>query len=236
MLNSSDRRILFEELDIPSPTNLEIAPGKAILINEAAVATGVPARKINRLIDDAVLPRSAWVKLGSRRAVRAYAVPMVSFGATDGSKLSKGTRLKAMRVIERFATENWPRLRDDPGHARPLRFESGCVMISLGEPVSVAMAGLNRLNDAFRRIVEDPEVRGGIPVVRGTRISVHEVADALAADGMETALEDFPALSREDVEASALFAKAHPRTGRPRVGSTFRRPVSEETVNLTDAH
>lgn len=151
---------------MPSPTNLEIAPGKAILINEAAVATGVPARKINRLIDDAVLPRSAWVKLGSRRAVRAYAVPMVGFGATDGSKLSKGTRLKAMRMIEKFARENWPRLRDDPDHARPLRFESGCVMISLGEPVSVAMAGLNRLNDAFRRIVEDPEIRGGIPVVR----------------------------------------------------------------------
>ena len=132
MLNSSDCRIRFRELDMPSPTNLEIAPGKAILINEAAAATGVPARKINRLIDDAVLPRSACVKLGSRRAVRAYAVPMVSFGATDGSKLSKGTRLKAMRVIEKFARENWPRLLDDPEHARPLRFESGCVMISLG--------------------------------------------------------------------------------------------------------
>ena len=219
-----------------SPTNIEIAPGKAILINEAAAATGVPARKINRLIDDAVLPRSACVKLGSRRAVRAYAVPMVSFGASDGSKLSKGMRLKAMRMIEKFARENWPRLRDEPEHARPLRFESGCVMISLGEPVSAAMAGLNRLNDAFRRIVEDPEIRGGIPVVRGTRISVHEVADALAADGLETALENFPALSREDVEASALYAKAHPRTGRPRVGSKFRRLVSEETVDLTDTH
>ena len=221
---------------MPSQPNLEIAPSKAILINEAAAATGVPARAINRLIDDAVLPRTACVKLGSRRAVRAYAVPMVSFGASDGSKLSKGTRLEAMRMIEKFAKENWSRLRDEPEHAALLRFESGCVMISLGESVSAAMAGLNRLNDAFRRIVLDPDVRGGIPVVRGTRISVHEVADALAADGLETALEDFPALSREDIEASALYAKAHPRTGRPRVGSKLRRLVSEETVGLTDAH
>lgn len=35
-----------------SSSTLKIAPGKAILINEVAAATGVPARKINRLIDD----------------------------------------------------------------------------------------------------------------------------------------------------------------------------------------
>ena len=221
---------------MPSPTTVEIAPNKAILINEVAAATGVPARKINRLIDDSVVPKSVCVKLGSRRAVRAYAVPMVSFGASDGSKLSKGLRLEAMRMIEKFAKENWPRLRDEPEHARLLRFESGCVMISLGESVSTAMAGLNKLNDAFHRIVEDLEVRGGIPVVRGTRISVYEVADALAADGLKTTLVDFPALSREDVEASALYAKAHPRTGRPRANSKLWRLVSEKTVDLTHAH
>ena len=219
-----------------SPSAPVIAPSKAILINEVAAATGVSARRINRLIDDAVLPKSVCVKLGSRRAVRAYAVPMVSFGASDGLKLSKGTRLKAMRMIKDFAKENWPRLCDEPEHASLLRFESGCVMISLGEPVRAAMAGLNKLNDAIRRIVQDPEVRGGIPVVRGTRISVYEVADAIAADGLECTLVDFPALSREDVEASALYAKAHPRTGRPRAGSTLRRLVPERTVDLTDTH
>lgn len=217
-----------------SPAN-EMAPGKAILITEAAVATGVSARKINRLIDDAVLPKSVCIKVGARRALRAFAVPMVSFGASDGAKLSKGMRLEAMRMIEKFAKENWPRLRNEPEHARLLRFESGCVMISLGEPVSTAMAGLNKLSDALRRIVEDPEVRGGIPVMHGTRISVYEIADALSSDGMEITLEDFPALSREDVEAAALYARAHPRTGRPRAGSSSRRLVSEEAVALTDA-
>ncbi len=217
-----------------SPKAHAIAPSKAILINEAAAATGVSVRKINHLIDDAVLPKSACVKLGSRRAVRAYAVPMVSFGASDGSKLSRGMRLEAMRMIEKFTKDNWLRLRDEPEHARLLRFESGCVILSLGEPVSAAMAGLNKLNDAFRRIIEDSDVRGGTPVVRGTRISVYEVADAFATDGLETTLEDFPTLSREEVEASALYAKAHPRIGRPRVGSKLRRLVSEETVDLSD--
>lgn len=220
---------------MPTSNTTEIAPSKAILINEAAVATGVSVRKVNRLIDDAVLPKSVCVKLGARRALRAFAVPMVSFGASDGTKLSKSMRLEAMRMIEKFAKENWPRLRDDPEHAKLLRFESGCVMISLGEPVSTAMAGLNKLGDALRRIVEDPDVRGGLPVVRGTRINVYEIADAISKDGMEITLEDFPALSREDAEAAVLYAKVHPRTGRPPVGSGRRRLVSEKTVELTDA-
>ena len=211
-----------------TPLATDMAPGKAILINEAAVATGVSARKINRLIDDAVLPKSVCTKVGMRRALRAFAVPMVSFGASDGAKLSKSMRLEAMRMIEKFAKENWPRLRNEPEHARLLRFESGCIMISLGEPVSAAMAGLNKLSDALHRIVEDPKVRGGLPVVRGTRISVYEIADALSADGLEITLEDFPALSRKDVEAAALYARAHPRTGRPLTGSGSRHLVSEE--------
>ena len=213
----------------------DMAPGKAILINEAAVATGVSARKINRLIDDAVLPKSVCIKVGTRRALRAFAVPMVSFGASDGAKLSKRMRLEAMRMIEKFTKENWPRLCNEPEHARLLRFESGCIIISLGEPVSVAMAGLNQLSDALYRIVKEPKVRGGLPVVRGTRISVYEIADALLSDGLEIALEDFPVLSREDAEAAALYARAHPRTGRPLTGSGSRQLVYEETVDLTGA-
>lgn len=212
-----------------------MAPGKAILINEAAVATGVSARKINRLIDDAVLPKSVCTKVGTRRALRAFAVPMVSFGASDGAKLSKRMRLEAMRMIEKFTKENWPRLCNEPEQARLLRFESGCIIISLGEPVSAAMAGLNQLSDALYRIVKEPKVRGGLPVVRGTRISVYEIADALLSDGLEIALEDFPVLSREDAEAAALYARAHPRTGRPLTGPGSRHLVSEETVDLTDA-
>ena len=137
-------------------------------------------------------------------------------------------------MIGRFARDNWLRLRDEPERARVLRFESGCVTLPPGEPASAAMAGLNRLDDAFRRVTEDPDVRGGAPVAHGTRIGVHEVADALATDGMETRLEDFPALGREDVEASAPYARAHPRAGRPRAGSRPRRPVPEGTVDLTD--
>jgi len=221
---------------MPSRNAPSIAPGRAIPINEASVVTGISVRKINGLIDDEILPKSVRVK-GNRKALRALAMPMVRFGASDGAKLNRSLRLEAMRRIEKFARENWPRLCRDPEHAECLRLESGCIVVSLGTPIREAMAGLNRLADAETRVVEDPEIRGDIPVMRGTRIGVHEVADALAGDGMDVALEDFPALSREDVEAAALHAKAHPRakvrprTGRPRASGDPRRLVSERVLD-----
>ena len=81
-----------------------------LLINEASVATGIAACKINQLLDDEVLPDSTAVKVADRRRLHAYAVPMVSLGATDGSNLSKGVRLDAMCQAERYAKEIWRQL------------------------------------------------------------------------------------------------------------------------------
>lgn len=49
--------------------------------------------------------------------------------------------------------------------------------------------------------------RGGRPCIRGMRISVHDVLGYLAA-GMtqEEILEDFPYLTREDIQACLAYA------------------------------
>lgn len=61
--------------------------------------------------------------------------------------------------------------------------------------------------DYRERIVIDPNIRFGKPVVRGTRITVGDVLSYLAA-GMSEAefLADFPQLTREDVLACLAFA------------------------------
>ena len=57
------------------------------------------------------------------------------------------------------------------------------------------------------RIVIDPEVCGGRPIIAGTRIRVSDILDALAAgDGIDELLADFPYLSREDINASLVYA------------------------------
>ena len=59
------------------------------------------------------------------------------------------------------------------------------------------------------RIVRDPQICGGQPVFRGTRVSLRTVLASLAAgDSTEEILADFPALKAEDVQAAIAFAAA----------------------------
>lgn len=66
-------------------------------------------------------------------------------------------------------------------------------------------------------VVSDPEIRGGEPVVRGTRIPVHLLQD-LAAQGAtpDELLADYPSLDEQRLRLALLYAKNHPRAGRPR--------------------
>lgn len=57
------------------------------------------------------------------------------------------------------------------------------------------------------RIVVDPKVLTGKPVVRGTRISVEFVVDLLAAGwGHAQILESYPRLSEDDIRACLAYA------------------------------
>ncbi len=59
------------------------------------------------------------------------------------------------------------------------------------------------------RIVVDPEILVGKPVVRGTRISVELVLDHLAENpDVQELFAAYPHLSIEDVKACLAYAKA----------------------------
>ena len=56
------------------------------------------------------------------------------------------------------------------------------------------------------RIVIDPEVCGGRPIIAGTRMRVVDILDALAAGAStDELLADFPYLAREDVIACLAY-------------------------------
>jgi uncharacterized protein (DUF433 family) len=57
------------------------------------------------------------------------------------------------------------------------------------------------------RIVIDPEVLAGKPVIRGTRVAVELVLELLAAGQSETEiLANYPGLEREDILACLAYA------------------------------
>ena len=202
-----------------------ISPGERVTIDEASAATGIPARRIGSLIKENDLPKYVCPMLGNRRMLRAVALPMLGFAISGGLNLVKDARLQIMRQIGKYAKENWLRLREDPGYAERLSFETGCVLVVPGKQIFEAMTGLNKLIDARSRVVEDPDMRGGIPTIRGTRVCVYEAAGSLAGDGIDIALEDYPTLRREDLEAAAVYAKAYPISARMRREAT--KPIND---------
>ena len=59
------------------------------------------------------------------------------------------------------------------------------------------------------RIVMDPEVLLGKPVVQGTRLSVEFIIDLLAKGWAEAdILSNYPGLKREDIQACLNYASA----------------------------
>ena len=81
-----------------------------------------------------------------------------------------------------------------------------------------------RLHKVEQMVVCDPEIMGGTPIYRGTRIPIEQVA-AMRRQGasVEEILEGYPALSREKVELAPLYVAAFPRRGRP-----VRRPWAKQ--------
>lgn len=78
-------------------------------------------------------------------------------------------------------------------------------------------AELARYRATMTLVVEDGAVQGGAATFRGTRILVHQVAALLAQGATEAELrEDYPRLTPEMLAAAPIYARAHPRRGRPR--------------------
>jgi uncharacterized protein (DUF433 family) len=57
------------------------------------------------------------------------------------------------------------------------------------------------------RIICDPKIMGGKPIVTGTRITVELILEKLAAgDAPHEIIEDYPDLSEESIRAAIKFA------------------------------
>lgn len=63
--------------------------------------------------------------------------------------------------------------------------------------------------DQQDRIVRNPEILAGKPVIRGTRISVEFVLELLAGGWTDAdILENYPGITREDIKACLNYALA----------------------------
>jgi uncharacterized protein (DUF433 family) len=81
-----------------------------------------------------------------------------------------------------------------------------------------------KLND---RIVRDPQICGGEPVFRGTRVTLRTVLASLAAgDSPEQIIASFPTLKAADVQAAISFAAASAEEDLPIPGTPQFTPLA----------
>jgi len=71
------------------------------------------------------------------------------------------------------------------------------------------MGGTGNSRIYAERIVRDPQVCGGEPVFKGTRVTLRTVLASLAeGDSAQQILADFPSLHPQDIQAAIAFAAA----------------------------
>jgi uncharacterized protein (DUF433 family) len=197
--------------------------------SEAAIAAGVTVAEINRAIDRKILPSKLY-STATSRTVRKDACLWIAFYFETADCLTSAARLKAIR--DGFGRcKSWTELRNCRVE------ESRTVQVFFSRIWDDVDGRLNQLKKAQEMVVEDPEIMSGIPVVKGTRIPVYDVASLVDA-GTPTAelLELYPRLKKEQFELASLYAKANPQRGRPK-RSTFPRGrvISVSKFRLRDA-
>ncbi len=192
---------------------------------EAAVVASVELRDIHRVIDERILPEG-FVVVEDGRRIAATACMLIAFYFDSAKRLTSEERLLAIRQAGQrlrglgdFASlveADWI-LRDD------------YLAIDLAPFFQRAKARMDRLTAARDMVVSDPDVLGGAPVVRGTRVLVHDLAASVAAGlPVERIASAYPSLDARKIELAALYAEANPARGRPRASENL--PVGAVVV------
>lgn len=175
---------------------------------EAAVAAGVSVPQINRIIDERILPEDLY-STSPTRSFRTDAALLIAFYIETADWLTTTARLEAIRNARAHCL-TWDEWKD-------CTVGDHYLTICFSDLWKAVDERLRRLSEAHAMVVEDPEILGGTPVIRGTRIPVYDVAaQAEAGVPMAEILEMYPRLNAAQVALASIYAKAVPPRGRPR--------------------
>jgi uncharacterized protein (DUF433 family) len=172
---------------------------------EAAVLTRLSVKAVNNAIDRKTVPTVAGNRAG-------YATRLLDLRALMSLALE---RRLADKMVPEARREVFDAVAAAPRNRVAL--EGGFLTIDLREPRRELATSLRTLRRARDAITSDPDIMGGDPVFRGTRVPVHMIA-ALLEQGQSEAglLHDHPRLTPEMVRLAPIYAAAYPLRGRRR--------------------
>jgi uncharacterized protein (DUF433 family) len=197
---------------------------------EAAVVASVTVRDVNRVIDERILPDELYVVAKDRtRRIFVDSCVLIAFYFKAANQLTAEERIKTIAdASTRLASVVTRGRRREYVSPSQWVVKDDFLTIDLAPFLKSVQEQFSRLQQARTLVVEDPEILGGIPVVRNTRIPVYDVAASAAAGiSTERLLAAYPGLTARNIELAALYAEANPQRGRPRrVLSPSPRKVS----------
>jgi uncharacterized protein (DUF433 family) len=193
---------------------------------ETALVTGVPLKEVYKVARER-LPGGLVVRGKTRMAFR----PLAAVCIRIDHRLPKDISVKVRKAF-------YAEFKRNP-QASTLEHKAGALSyrVETSDAAEAVTAGLTAYREAMDVIVEDPEIQGGAATFKGTRILVHTVADLLGAGASLAELkQDYPNLTDAMIDAARLFARTHPKRGRPRK-PTWRSeaPRSSRTYPRTAA-
>ena len=172
-------------------------------VAEASWVTGLSVKAVNKAIEDAAVPVRTVRAGGARRRFVPYASLLCLQLHAEGLK----------RLPLQMRREVFRRVLNEP-QQKQLKY-SDALIINVGGARGKMSSRLRNLEKASGTVQSDPEIMGGTPVFRGTRIPVYLIADMIEqGTPIEEILEGYPSLTREMVEHASVFATLHPRPDR----------------------
>lgn len=208
----------------------QIGSALGVTTQEAAWLTELSAKLINRTIDRGELTRVAARRpLGRDRRLVASDVVYLALRRELSELLSQQARAELYHQLELNSEIYFQLLQSNgkgpdlealtPDQVSSLRVSlaGGTIRIELRDTIRRLARRWWALRDASQHVVSDPEIRGGEPVIRNTRVPVYLIAD-LRQQGasVKEILHDYPSLDTSMVRSAIAYADTHPKRGRRR--------------------
>jgi uncharacterized protein (DUF433 family) len=176
------------------------------------------------------LPRTMVAKAIEQRVVLAPASGRPPVRRLADSELAVLALLKdvdvGFPVRTKLELARWVRSARPDQRPASFALRGGLTVTVRPEVANAVQRALAYLELRDRWIARDPEIKGGVPVIAGTRISAYGVADRVAAgDSVEEIAAEFSTIPVEAFETAATYASLTPRRGRPRAHRPWLPPA-----------
>jgi len=201
--------------------------------SEAAIVASVTVRDINRVIDEKILPATLYT-IDNGRRIRLAACPLVGFYFRAAKALTAEKRLRLIHSFSERITEEMARHPFVGWDRTDWTVCDGFLSVTLSDFITEANDRSTRLEATRAMVVEDPQILGGSPVIRGTRIPVYDLAASVAAGlPRERILAAYLGINETFLDMAVLYAAATPVRGRPQ-NPPASKPISSRIVKLSN--